>query len=189
MDVTALDSHPRAEGLKTLQVQIDWPRADDAAARQRHGGLLQTAEQRSHDTDRTTHFPDQIIVTRAFDFFGPDADGVTLGTDLCAKPGENLRHELDIAEVGHAPDDARFSRQQRSGQDRQHGVLGAADGDFAVQRDAAFYHQAFHRVSVILSFQNDDSGAVSVILLNGFDNPVFAFNNLTDWLGLAVAEF
>ena len=63
---------------------------------------------------------------------------VALKVNLSAERGKDLAHELDVAEVGHAPDDARFGGEQCGCHDGQHGVFGSADRDFTVQRHAAF---------------------------------------------------
>src|SRR6266496_2977202 len=106
MDVPGFDGDFCAEGLKTFEVQVDWPGADDAASRKRDGGVFQAAEQGSHDADRTAHFADEVVIADAFDFASLDADGVAFGTDLSAEPDEDLRHEFNVAQVWHAPDDA-----------------------------------------------------------------------------------
>ena len=74
LHVAALDDDLRAQRLEAFQVEVDGPRADDAAAGQRDGGLLQPAQQRPHDADGAAHLADQIVVARAFDLAGLDAD-------------------------------------------------------------------------------------------------------------------
>ena len=49
LDITVLHRNVGAHGLQPGDVQIDRPRADGTAARQRHSGLAQPRHQRSQD--------------------------------------------------------------------------------------------------------------------------------------------
>ena len=68
VNVSTVNHHPRAQGLKAFQVQVDRPRPDHATARQGHGCLFQSPQQRAHDANRAAHFPDQIVIARALHF-------------------------------------------------------------------------------------------------------------------------
>ncbi len=125
-------------------MQIDRPRADDAAAGQGNPRLAQPRQQRPGDADGAAHFADEIVVGIAFDFMGVNRHRAVLKFRRRAERFQNFHHEPRVGQVGHTADDARFVREQRRRQDGQRGILAAADGDFAVQRHAAFDDQAFH---------------------------------------------
>src|SRR5205085_6741989 len=80
-NVAAFNADFCAESFKTFQMEIDGARADDASAGERDGGFFEAAEQRTHDANRTAHFPDEFIVAGAFDFFGVNLDGVAFDFD------------------------------------------------------------------------------------------------------------
>ena len=52
-----------------------------------------------------------VVIGLAFDFFGVDSHRAALDLDLGAEPGQDLRHELHIAQVRHAMNDARLGRE------------------------------------------------------------------------------
>ncbi len=80
VNVAALDFDFGAQRLETFQVQIDGPRADDAAAGQRHPRLFQPPQQRPHDADRAAHFADEIVIRVAADFLRVDGQRAALET-------------------------------------------------------------------------------------------------------------
>ena len=63
---------------------------------------------------------------------------------LRAEMGEDLQHVMDVAQIRHVMDDARLLREQGRGQDRQGGVLRAADFDGAGERLAAVNENFIH---------------------------------------------
>ncbi len=69
---------------------------------------------------------------RAADAEGAGADAVDLGAEV----GEQAGHHLDIADARHVGEHALLLGQQAGRQQRQRGVLVAADGDAARQRAA-----------------------------------------------------
>ena len=203
VNVAAFDRDPGSERFKTFQMEVDGSRADDAAAGQGNRGLLEPREQRAHDADRAAHLADQIVVARSLNLAGMDAKRVALLFYLGAEPGEDLAHELHVAQVGHAADDARLAGQQRRRHDRQHGVLGAADGHVAVERHSTFNKQTIHglnpthrprsfrpwRLPLRLPPGDQKSWPVSVVLAHRVHNPVLLLEQIPGACGLAIAKF
>ena len=72
--VTGLDADFCAKVAHALEVQIDRARADDTASGHRHLGLVEAAHERPENTDRATHFADQVVVAEAGDFPCPNTD-------------------------------------------------------------------------------------------------------------------
>jgi hypothetical protein len=60
-DVAAVDLDVRTHGLQARDVDVHRPRADGAAARQRHVRLAETREQRSQHQDGRAHRLDQLV--------------------------------------------------------------------------------------------------------------------------------
>src|SRR5437867_9488826 len=72
-----------------------------------------------------------------------DAFGLVV-RGLDAEPAQDVTHELDVAQVRHAADDARFARQQCGGDDGQSGVFRSADLDSSPKRIAPGHDNLFH---------------------------------------------
>jgi len=105
MSITALDDHFRAQRLESLQVQV----IGRAPITQPPGSdtLAFFSRPKSGPSRRSSpHLPDQIVVSGTLDLAGLHVEGVALEAYLCSQPGENLAHELHVAEVRHAPDQA-----------------------------------------------------------------------------------
>ena len=117
---------------QALEVQVDGARANHAAAGQRHHGLLQACQERTQDADRSPHLADQFVITAAGDVCGSDGQGAAVLSHLGSEGLEDLKHETNVAQVGHPTDDAGFGGEQRCRKNGQHSVLRAADGHFSV---------------------------------------------------------
>ena len=74
-----------------------------------------------------------------------NGDGAVLEGGAGAEGFENLHHEPGVAEIRYAAEHAGFIRQQGGGEDGEGGIFAAADGDFAVERHAAFDRKTVHR--------------------------------------------
>ena len=83
LHVAAFHPHRRPERFKTFQMQIDRPIADDAAARQRDGRFLATAQQRPEHADRGAHFSHDFVGRDRFDFSAVTVT-VPLARSTCA---------------------------------------------------------------------------------------------------------
>ena len=60
-DVAFFQNDARAEPLQPGEMEIDRPRADGAAARQRHRGLAKARHQRPKHQNGRAHAPHQVI--------------------------------------------------------------------------------------------------------------------------------
>ena len=130
-------------------MQINRPRADDAAAGQRNPRMAQAPEQRAEDADRTAHLADEFVVAVGFDLGGLHGQRAVGEMHPGPERGQDLAHEPHVAQVRHPVDDALFAGEEGRGHDGQHGVFRAADLHFAVQRHAAFDEQTFHEIRVV----------------------------------------
>ena len=65
-DVAAVDRDVGAHGLQPRDVDVDGPRADRAAAGQRHVGLAEARQQRPQHQDRGAHGLHQLVRREAF---------------------------------------------------------------------------------------------------------------------------
>ena len=101
-DVAAVNFDFCAQRLKTFQVQVDGPGADDAAAGQRHARLFQPAQQRPHDANRAAHFADEFVIGVTVDFLRADGQRAALELHRGAERFENPRHEPRVAQIRHA---------------------------------------------------------------------------------------
>ena len=128
-DVAGFHPNGRTERFESLQVQVDRAIADDAAARQRNRRFLAAAEQRTDDANRSAHPPDNIIGRNRIDFRGRDRDRAAGAFHFRAEMLQNLQHVMRVAQVRHTVNRARFAGEQRRRQNRQGGILRAADFD------------------------------------------------------------
>ena len=106
------------ERLEPFQMQIDWPRTDDAAAGQRDARFFQTAKQRPGDADGAAHLANEVVVAVALDAMRLHGECVTLELHRAAEGLEDAPHELHVAQVRHAPDHAPLGGEQRRRHDR-----------------------------------------------------------------------
>ena len=143
-DVAAFDPHRGAERFESLQMQIDRPIADDAAAGQRNGRFLATAEQRTEHANRGAHFAHDFVGRDRFDLLRLDRDGAAGAFHLRAEMRQDLQHVMRVAQVRHAMQNARLARQQRRGQDRQRRIFRAADLDRTGERMTAVNENFIH---------------------------------------------
>ncbi len=148
-DVAALDADLRAHGLEAAQVQVHRPRADGAAAGQRDLGVAEAGQQRPQHQDRGAHRLDQLIGRIAVLHLGAiELDRHLLAHHrLHAHVAEQLQGGGDVLQVRQVADGHRLVGQQGGAEDRQGGVLGAADPDLAVDRPAAGDDQLVHGAS------------------------------------------
>ena len=128
-----------AEPLEPLQVKIDRPHPDRAAAGHRDACPAGAGQERAEDQHGRPHGRDQLV--RRLD--GPERrrprDGVTVALlDLGAEPLQQGPDGDDIGQARNVLEHDGLRREERGGQERQGRVLRRADTDLAAQRNAAF---------------------------------------------------
>ena len=134
-----------AQTLEALQVVVDGPGPDGAAAGQRNPGAAQAGEQRPQHQHRGPHGLDQIVGRfRAGDGVGVHPHRVALPLPARAQAFQNAQHGAGVAQVGDVVQHVLARREQGRGQKRQGRVLGPADAHLAVERPSAFNHQCIH---------------------------------------------
>ncbi len=131
-------------------MQIDRPRADGAAARQRHFGLTEASQQRPQHQDRGAHGAHQFVrCLETLDRARVHLDIHPLvDHQVHAHAAQQLHGGGDILQVGDVANDDRLVGQQGGGQNRQHRVLGAGSAQFAEQRYAAIDDEFAHENKV-----------------------------------------
>ena len=111
LDIAAVELDRRAQALQSLDVEIDRPRADGAAARQRHARLPIPRDERPQHQHRGAHLAHEIVGRRGRD----DAPRVerqhlarlvlALGAahgDGDAVLDQEMRHRGDVGDARHA---------------------------------------------------------------------------------------
>jgi hypothetical protein len=146
----ALDQLDRsAHPLEAVQMQIDRPGADRAAARQRHPGLAGAGEQRPEDQHRGPHLAHQVVRRGGVHDLGamqhdaPRRAGKVAGFD--AEDLQQPPHRCDVHQIRDVLELERLIGQQTGGHQRQRGVLGAADVDPAGKRHTTVDQKTIHR--------------------------------------------
>ena len=143
-DIAAFDLDLGAERFQRHDQQIDRPRADGAAARQRDLGLAHARQQRRQHPEARAHLGDEFIGRGGVDdMFGRDvqraaAIGVVARAfagdhDVDAVIAENALELDDVGETRHVVEDQRVLGQQAGDHQRQRGVLGARNRNGAVE--------------------------------------------------------
>ena len=145
-NVAVLDLDVGAHRFQSLDVQVDWPRADGAAAWQRHFGLTKAGQQWSQYQDRGAHGTHQLV--RGLE--GLNRARVHLDAhplvdhQVHAHATQQLHGGGDILQVRDVANDDRLVGQQGGGQNRQHRVLGAGGAQLAEQRYATIDDEFAH---------------------------------------------
>ena len=147
-DVAVLHRDLRAHRLQALDVLIDRPRADRAAARQRHRRLAEAGQQRAEDENRGAHRLDELVGRLARGHLGGaqrhpiGAAGAALGRH--AHVAQQLEGGLDVMQRRHVDrvtGSAVSSAAQSSG---SAAFLAPGDGDFARQTATAADDELVH---------------------------------------------
>ena len=129
----------RAEGVHALDVLVDRPDAEVAAARHRRAGNAEPAEHRADKIVRRADLAHAVIVrahpggVRRVDLHGGAVDLL----DLRAERFENEQQRLGIADLGQVFNAAFAVYHERRRNDGYRRILRAADLHFAVQTVAA----------------------------------------------------
>ena len=151
-DIALLKFDLGPHGRQRLQVQIDRPGPDGAAAGQGHLGLAGAGQQRPQHIERGPHLADQIIRREGRGQGGGVEQrllpvGAIALRDLDAEFLEQATEEFRIRQPRHVGQQQRLIGQDRSGHQLEGGVLGAADRNGSVQTGAAGDGDAVHVVS------------------------------------------
>ena len=151
LDEAVLDRYFRPQRLQALDVLVDRARADRATARQRDFRRAVLGQQRAQHQDRGAHGLDQFVGRHMLvDAARIDGDRTAPGqrafvdADARAQFAQQLHRGDHVVQVRHVGDFHRRIGQQGGAQDRQHRVLGAGDGDFAVEGIAAGDYDFLH---------------------------------------------
>ena len=155
IDVAAVDLDVRAKCCEAFDEQVDRPRADGAAARQRNAGLAFARQKRADDPEARPHLGDELIRRCGVDDVAAgevDRAGIALALPLApavdgdigpviAQDADQL---LDIGQMRHVLQRQRIVRQERCDHQRQGGVLGAGNRDDPVKLVATGNSDAIH---------------------------------------------
>ncbi|QTK79652.1 SDR family oxidoreductase [Agrobacterium tumefaciens] len=155
VDITAIDLHRRAERLQSLDEQIHRSRADGAAAGQRNAGAAFARQQRADDPEACAHLGDQLIGSCRIDngaageMYGAGigfalAFAAAVNRDIDAVITENADELLHVRQMRDVFERQRIACQKRCDHQRQGRVLGAGDGNDAVERIATRNSDAIH---------------------------------------------
>ena len=156
-DIACGNFKDRAKGFERLEMKIDRPVADGAAARQRHPRFARTSEQGAKHQDRRAHLAHDVVrclgrgdTARAHsedaaEILGPCALDHGRDTQLVQQVAETV----DVGEARQIAQRYRLVGQQGAGQQRQSRIFRAGNGKAAVQCVAAANINAVHRTGLI----------------------------------------
>ncbi len=121
VDVAVRQIDLRAHRLQALDVLVDRPQADRAAAGQRHARLAGARDQRSEREDRRAHRLHELVRReRPVDRRRVERHGAGLaGLHVDAHLREQRLHRLHVVQPRHVGERQRLGREQRRAQDRQ----------------------------------------------------------------------
>ena len=136
MHAAVVKLHLCAQRAHALEVLVDGPLADRAAAGQGNARFAQPREQRAEHQHRGAHLAYILFVLRVLQRGGVQNERVVLLFHAAPARGQQRAERLHIRQFRHAFNARVFARQQRAAHDGQHRVLGCADGYFSPQRRA-----------------------------------------------------
>ena len=145
-----------AQRLEAKKEHVDRTRADGAAARQRDARLVAPRQQRSDHPEAGTHPRHQFIGRRGVDDIGGMKGHALAYAPVFAAPAamhgdidavifKDALELLDVGQARHVLQHQRLIAQQRSNHQRQGGVLGAGNGDFAIEFVATDQTDTVHK--------------------------------------------
>ena len=138
MNVTGFDRDLGAHRLQTLDVLINRPRTDGAAARQRYLGFTETRQQWTEYQNRCAHGLDQLVRCFQFgDVAAVEGDAVAVFSDAQTHLPHQLQDGRHILQMRNVRQLQIIGRQQTCAQNRQCRILGAGNGDFTGEALAA----------------------------------------------------
>ena len=167
VDVAVLEVDLGAHRLQALDVLVDRPQADRAAAGQRHARLAAAREQRAERQDRRAHRLDELVRReRPVDACRVERQPSRVRwrrrlTPICASSVLHRAHVVQLRDVGERQ---RLGRQERRAQDRQRRVLGAGHAHLAARAMAAFDDAACPCVGPVSRAPSRVSAGVSVVI-------------------------
>ena len=140
----------RAELFERLNVQIDRPRADGAAAGQGNARVAEARDERAERQNRGAHRFHQFVgrfgVRNGFGLNGEFAGRNVRAFHAAAHVREKLGHGDDVAHVRNIFESDGFAGEQRRGHRRQRGIFRAADSDCAFELASALNFESIHRL-------------------------------------------
>ncbi len=154
-DIALVDVDLGPQFLEAVEEEIDRPRADGAAARQRHAGIALARQQRPDDPKAGAHHRDEFVGRGGVgDLGGMEGHALagalvvtaapTVHGDVDAMVLEDALELLDIGKTRHVLEDERLAREDGSDHQRQRRVLGARNGDLTVEVIAADETNTIH---------------------------------------------
>jgi len=162
-DVAALDLDLGAHLFQRLEMQIDRAGADGAAAGQRHLGFAAAGQQRAQHQHRGAHLAHQIIGGRGVgDGLGvelehaarmPPVGGLAVQDHLDTVLSQQVGHGGDVGQMRQIGEIERLVGQQAGRHQRQRRVLGATDGDGALERRTADDSDLIHGYSDLKNYR------------------------------------
>jgi hypothetical protein len=143
--VPKLDLDP--EPFQPLEVEVDGPGPDGAAARKRDTGFLEAGHEGSENEDGGAHGLDEIVRNlEAIDILRVNREGLSL-----VKRGSQVIKErlggADIAEPGEIADSMNPATEEGRREDRERCILRAADPHLAMEGSAPFDEDLIHEIS------------------------------------------
>ena len=134
-----------AEAFQCLQMKVDGPHPDRAAAWQRHGRLAGAGDQRSQHEDRGAHLADDVVGGGGRSDLGR-AKGhhpaefvrlLALDGGRHAELVQEVPEAVDVGEPRQVPERQRLVGEESAGQQSERGILGARNRQPAFEALAA----------------------------------------------------
>src|SRR5439155_17813576 len=166
--VSVILSDLGAELLQSLNVKIDRPGSDGAAAGERDAGAAAAGNQWPQDERRCAHLFHQFI--RGFGAGqSASADGGAMLSatvsqfDFSAHGSQEFARSFDIAHLWNIFQNDWLVGQQGGGHSGQGSVLGAADADCSQQRIAPSDYKLVHSETVLIVRSTNASASCSCL--------------------------
>jgi hypothetical protein len=158
LDITVLEFDVGPQKRQALEMQIDGPRPDGAAAGKRHPSPFETRHQRAQHQDRGPHFAHQLVGSLgAAEASGIDAHAAAVAFHRCTQLGQKFLDALDVFQIRYIVVGVPAVGQQRGSQNGQGGVLGPVDLHPAPQGAPAFDDDFIHDRSLCRRRKTDMS--------------------------------
>ena len=128
-DVAALEADGAPHRLEPLQVLVDRARANRAASGERNLRASVPRDERPEDQHARAHLLHELVRCLRADLAARrlERDLGRRDVHLATEEAEQRRGRRDVPQIGNIPQAARAVGQERGAQDRERGVLRAAD--------------------------------------------------------------
>ena len=164
MNVPGVDVHVGPKGVQCLEMQVNRPRTDRAASRQRYARSAETGQQRCEDENARAHAADDVVGRlRVAGCAGVQHQRPprTAGGNY-AELAHQREHSVDVRHFRDIRQLQPFGTEQGSGNLRQSSILRPANLHGAFNASAATNNQPIHAVSLSSQARDQQRGRAAL---------------------------